>query len=81
MAAFPEPTMIKTNGIDMAVYEAGPKDGVPVVLCHGFPELAYSWRHQIPALAAPAFAPSRRTSAAMASPRGPKPSPTTTWSI
>jgi pimeloyl-ACP methyl ester carboxylesterase len=22
-----------------------------VVLCHGFPELAYSWRHQIPALA------------------------------
>jgi pimeloyl-ACP methyl ester carboxylesterase len=48
---FPEPKIIKTNGIDMAVYEAGPKDGVPVVLCHGFPELAYSWRHQIPALA------------------------------
>jgi len=55
MAAFPEPTMIKTNGIDMAVYEAGPKDGVPVVLCHGFPELAYSWRHQLPALAAAGF--------------------------
>src|SRR6185437_5898566 len=36
-------------------YEAGPKDGVPVVLCHGFPELAYSWRHQIPALAAAGF--------------------------
>jgi len=51
MVAFPEPTMIKTNGIDMAVYEAGPKDGFPVVLCHGFPELAYSWRHQLPALA------------------------------
>jgi pimeloyl-ACP methyl ester carboxylesterase len=48
---FPAPTMIKTNGIDMAVYEAGPKDGLPVVLCHGFPELAYSWRHQLPALA------------------------------
>ncbi|MBV9991996.1 MAG: alpha/beta hydrolase [Alphaproteobacteria bacterium] len=48
---FPLPTMIKTNGIDMAVYEAGPKDGLPVVLCHGFPELAYSWRHQLPALA------------------------------
>jgi pimeloyl-ACP methyl ester carboxylesterase len=55
MTAFPEPTMIKTNGIDMAVYEAGPKDGVPVVLCHGFPELAYSWRHQLPALAAAGF--------------------------
>jgi pimeloyl-ACP methyl ester carboxylesterase len=48
---FPTPTMIKTNGIDMAVYEAGPKTGLPVVLCHGFPELAYSWRYQIPALA------------------------------
>jgi pimeloyl-ACP methyl ester carboxylesterase len=55
MVDMPEPTMIKTNGIDMAVYEAGPKDGVPVVLCHGFPELAYSWRHQIPALAAAGF--------------------------
>jgi pimeloyl-ACP methyl ester carboxylesterase len=51
MALFPSPTMIKTNGVDMAVYESGPKDGIPVVLCHGFPELAYSWRHQIPALA------------------------------
>ncbi|HEY1636927.1 MAG TPA: alpha/beta hydrolase [Rhizomicrobium sp.] len=63
MALFPEPTMVKTNGIDMAVYEAGPKDGVPVVLCHGFPELAYSWRHQLPALAAAgyrAIAPDQR---------------------
>ncbi|MEI9991257.1 MAG: alpha/beta hydrolase [Rhizomicrobium sp.] len=55
MPTFPEPTIVKTNGIDMAVYEAGPKDGVPVVLCHGFPELAYSWRHQLPALAAAGF--------------------------
>ncbi|HEX2592834.1 MAG TPA: alpha/beta hydrolase [Rhizomicrobium sp.] len=55
MVDFPEPTMIKTNSIDMAVYEAGPKDGLPVVLCHGFPELAYSWRHQIPALGAAGF--------------------------
>ena len=53
--AFPEPKMVKTNGIDMAVYEAGPKNGVPVVLCHGFPELAYSWRYQLPALAAVGF--------------------------
>ena len=29
----------------------GPANGQPVVLCHGFPELAYSWRHQLPALA------------------------------
>jgi pimeloyl-ACP methyl ester carboxylesterase len=55
MTAFPAPRMIKTNGIDMAVYEAGPKDGFPVVLCHGFPELAYSWRYQLPALAEAGF--------------------------
>jgi pimeloyl-ACP methyl ester carboxylesterase len=51
MVAFPAPKTVRTNGIDMAVYEAGPRDGFPVVLCHGFPELAYSWRHQLPALA------------------------------
>ena len=55
MVAFPQPTIVKTNGIDMAVYEAGPKDGFPVVLCHGFPELAYSWRFQLPALADAGF--------------------------
>ena len=42
---------VKTNGVELHVVEAGPEDGPPVVLCHGFPELAYSWRHQIPALA------------------------------
>ncbi|RAK56289.1 alpha/beta hydrolase [Phenylobacterium soli] len=41
----------KVNGIELAYYEAGPKTGVPIVLCHGFPELAFSWRHQIKALA------------------------------
>ncbi|WP_337186872.1 alpha/beta hydrolase [Phenylobacterium sp.] len=39
------------NGIDLAYYEAGPRDGVPVIFSHGFPELAFSWRHQIRALA------------------------------
>jgi pimeloyl-ACP methyl ester carboxylesterase len=39
------------NGIRMAYYEAGPKAGVPIVFSHGFPELAFSWRHQIKALA------------------------------
>jgi pimeloyl-ACP methyl ester carboxylesterase len=38
------------NGIEMAYYEAGPREGVPVILCHGFPELAFSWRHQLKAL-------------------------------
>jgi pimeloyl-ACP methyl ester carboxylesterase len=33
------------------VIEAGDRGAPVVVLAHGFPELAYSWRHQIPALA------------------------------
>lgn len=40
-----------TNGIRMGFYEAGPKtDALPLVLCHGWPEIAFSWRHQIKAL-------------------------------
>jgi pimeloyl-ACP methyl ester carboxylesterase len=40
---------VATNGIELAVVDEGA--GLPVVLAHGFPELSYSWRHQIPALA------------------------------
>jgi pimeloyl-ACP methyl ester carboxylesterase len=39
--------------ISLTVHEAG--DGPAVVFCHGFPELAYSWRHQLPAVAAAGF--------------------------
>ena len=42
----------------MAVYEAAPEDdgkAPPVVFVHGFPELAFSWRHQLPALAAAGY--------------------------
>ena len=49
----PEPRFIQTNGIRMAVYEDG--DGFPIVFCHGFPELAYSWRSQIDALSLAGF--------------------------
>lgn len=46
---------IDTNGVRLRVLEAG-EPGAPVVLlAHGFPELAYSWRHQIPALAAAGY--------------------------
>ena len=51
------------NGIEMAYYEAGPRVGVPVILCHGFPELAFSWRHQLRAFEAAvrwAIAPDQR---------------------
>src|SRR4029453_16961360 len=41
---------LTTNGINMHIAEQG--QGPLVILCHGFPELWYSWRHQLPALAA-----------------------------
>jgi pimeloyl-ACP methyl ester carboxylesterase len=44
---------LAVNGIELNVIEAG--EGPLVVLCHGFPELAYSWRHQIPVLAAAGY--------------------------
>jgi pimeloyl-ACP methyl ester carboxylesterase len=40
---------VETNGIRMHVAEAG--SGPLVVMCHGFPESWYSWRHQLAALA------------------------------
>jgi pimeloyl-ACP methyl ester carboxylesterase len=44
---------IQTNGIRMHIAEAG--QGSPVILCHGFPESWYSWRHQLDALAEAGF--------------------------
>jgi pimeloyl-ACP methyl ester carboxylesterase len=41
---------VDTNGVRLRVVEAGDRGAPVVVLAHGFPELAYSWRHQIPAL-------------------------------
>jgi pimeloyl-ACP methyl ester carboxylesterase len=44
---------VETNGIRLHVAEQG--SGPLVVLCHGFPESWYSWRHQLAALAAAGF--------------------------
>ncbi|MFI6711325.1 alpha/beta fold hydrolase [Nonomuraea sp. NPDC050478] len=61
---FPEPTLIPVNGVELEVFEAGRENvGKPVVLCHGWPEHAFSWRHQMPALAAAGYhviAPNQR---------------------
>jgi pimeloyl-ACP methyl ester carboxylesterase len=46
---------VDTNGITMHVAESGPDDGHAVVLCHGFPECWYSWRHQLAALGAAGY--------------------------
>lgn len=44
---------IEANGIRIHIAEQG--EGPVVILCHGFPESWYSWRHQLPALAAAGF--------------------------
>jgi len=53
---FPYPTLIAINGVELEVFEAGQQNiGNPIVLCHGWPELAFSWRYQIPALVAAGY--------------------------
>jgi pimeloyl-ACP methyl ester carboxylesterase len=59
--SFPPSRRIATNGIELAVHEQG--EGPVVMLLHGFPELAYSWRHQIGPIADAGFrviAPNQR---------------------
>jgi pimeloyl-ACP methyl ester carboxylesterase len=61
---FPEPTIIPVNGVELEVFEAGREnEGKPIVLCHGWPEHAFSWRHLMPTLAAAGYhviAPNQR---------------------
>ena len=45
--------VVETNGLRIHIAEQGV--GPLVVLCHGFPECWYSWRHQLPALAGAGF--------------------------
>jgi pimeloyl-ACP methyl ester carboxylesterase len=47
--------LVETNGVSLRLYEAGDAGAPVIVLAHGFPELAYSWRHQIPVLAAAGY--------------------------
>ena len=44
---------VATNGIELNVAEAG--EGPLVLLCHGFPESWYSWRHQFAPLVEAGF--------------------------
>ncbi|SMY06954.1 alpha/beta fold hydrolase [Flavimaricola marinus] len=56
IANFPAPTLVTLGDIELEVFEAGEENrGNPIVLCHGWPEHAYSWRHQMPALAKAGF--------------------------
>jgi pimeloyl-ACP methyl ester carboxylesterase len=62
--SFPNPTLVSVNGVELEVFEAGREnEGRPIVLCHGWPEHAFSWRHQIPVLVAAGYhviAPNQR---------------------
>src|SRR5260221_9859267 len=49
----PSTRTISANGIELCLLEQG--QGPLVVLCRGWPELSYSWRHQIAALAEAGF--------------------------
>src|SRR6266545_2216147 len=49
----PKLRIIETNGIKMRIAEEG--RGPLVLLLHGWPESWYSWRHQLPALAAAGY--------------------------
>ncbi|GIJ47982.1 epoxide hydrolase [Virgisporangium aliadipatigenens] len=61
---FPAPTLVSVNGVRLEVFEAGRENaGKPIVLCHGWPEHAFSWRYQVPALVAAGYhviAPNQR---------------------
>lgn len=51
----PTQRFVETNGVRLRVTEAGEPGAPVVVLAHGFPELAYTWRHQVRALAEAGF--------------------------
>jgi pimeloyl-ACP methyl ester carboxylesterase len=56
MIDFPKPTLVSVNGVELEVFEAGQENrGKPIVLCHGWPEHAFSWRYQVPALVAAGY--------------------------
>jgi epoxide hydrolase A/B len=55
---FPEPQFIDAGGVKIAFYEAdgdANRERLPIILVHGWPEIAYSWRNQIHALAAAGY--------------------------
>ena len=48
-------TDIAVNGVTLRVHQAGDPANPTVMLCHGFPELGHSWRHQMSPLAAAGY--------------------------
>jgi len=72
---WPEPEFAAVNGVRLAVHAAGTGSPgrPPIILCHGFPEIAFSWRHQLGALAGAGYrvlAPDQRGYGWSDAPRG-----------
>lgn len=66
---------VRLGSFTFDVRTAGPDDGTPVILLHGFPETSWSWRHQIEPLVAAGYrviAPDQRGYSPGARPRGVK---------
>ena len=66
-------TVIESNGLSFTADVAGPADGQPVLLLHGFPQTRHTWRAELPALAAAGYracAPDQRGYSAGARPEG-----------
>lgn len=64
---------VTLDGLEFHLVEAGPQDGRPLLLLHGFPEYWYGWHRQIPQLAAAGFrvtVPDQRGYNLSAKPRG-----------
>lgn len=57
MQDFPNPKYVDAGGVRLATYEAGAenRDAPPLILVHGWPELAYSWKNQLAPLAAAGY--------------------------
>jgi pimeloyl-ACP methyl ester carboxylesterase len=68
-----ESARVDVGELELFVVQAGPADGPPVVLLHGFPEFWYAWHRQLGTLAAAGFrviAPDQRGYAGSDKPRG-----------
>ena len=53
--AFPAPRFFRHDGLRLAYHESGPEGGEPLILLHGWPEIAYSWAPLFPHLAGAGF--------------------------
>ena len=49
----PDSIFVRANGVRFHCLQSG--TGPLILLLHGFPELSYAWRRQLPALAAGGF--------------------------